>query len=68
MQQYAWYWPALADCQRAFHEFTAYRLSHGLGLVDALTSAAAIGCGETLATFNVKHFAVIARLMTGQPY
>jgi predicted nucleic acid-binding protein len=58
----------LADCQRGYQDFAAYRLSHGLGLIDALIGATAVGCGETLATFNVKHYAVIARLTTVQPH
>jgi predicted nucleic acid-binding protein len=68
LQSFPLYWPALADCQRAYQDFAAYRLSHGLGLIDALIGATAVGCGETLATFNVKHYAVIAGLTTVQPY
>jgi predicted nucleic acid-binding protein len=68
LQRYPLYWPTLADCHRGYQDFAAYRLSHGLGLIDALIGATAVGCGETLATFNVKHFAVIAGLTTVQPY
>ena len=68
LQRYALYWPKLADCQRGYQDFASYRLSHGLGLVDASIGATAVGLGETLATFNVKHFAVIARLTMFQPY
>jgi predicted nucleic acid-binding protein len=68
LQQYAQYWPTLLDCQRAYQDFAAFRLSHGLGLLDALIGHTAVGRGEPLATFNVKHFAVIAGLMTVQPY
>jgi predicted nucleic acid-binding protein len=68
LQVYPYYWPTLADCQRAYQDFATYRLSHGLGLIDALIGATAVGCGETLATFNVKHYAVIAGLTTVQPY
>jgi len=68
LQRYPLYWPTLTDCQRGYQDFAAYRLSHGLGLIDALIGATAVGCGETLATFNVKHYAVIAGLTTVQPY
>ena len=68
LRQYAVHWPTLADCQRGYQDFAAYRLSHGLGLIDALIGATAVGRGETLATFNIKHFAVIAGLTTVQPY
>ena len=27
------HWPSLADCQRAYQDFAAYRLSHNLGLL-----------------------------------
>jgi predicted nucleic acid-binding protein len=61
-------WPTEADCQRAIRDFAAYRLSNNLGLLDALIGQTAVGLGEVLATFNVKHYAVIAGLTTIQPY
>jgi predicted nucleic acid-binding protein len=61
-------WPTEADCQRALGDFTAYHLSHGLGLLDALIAACAIGRSATLCTFNVKHFRVVPGLATLQPY
>jgi predicted nucleic acid-binding protein len=36
LQRYPFYWPTLADCQRGYQDFATYRLSHGLGLIDAL--------------------------------
>ena len=68
MRKYPWHWPTLADCQRGYQDFADYRLGHGLGLIDALIGATAVGLGEPLATFNVKHFAVVAGLTTMQPY
>ena len=62
------YWPAEADMNRALQEFTGYRLSHGLGLVDALIAATALGRGEPLATFNVRHYQAVPGLVTVQPY
>jgi hypothetical protein len=38
----------------------------GLGLLDALIGATVLG--RPLATFNVKHYGVIAGLQTIQPY
>jgi predicted nucleic acid-binding protein len=61
-------WPTEADCDRALAESTAFHLSHRLGLLDALIAACAIGRAATLCTFNVKHYRVIASLMTEQPY
>jgi len=68
LQRFTRHWPTLADCQRAYQDFAAYRLGHGLGLLDALIGHTAVGRGEPLATFNVKHYAVIAGLTTVQPY
>ena len=33
------HWPTPTDCERAYQDFAAYRLSHGLGLIDALIGA-----------------------------
>jgi tRNA(fMet)-specific endonuclease VapC len=61
-------WPTESDCARALKEFTAFQLSHNLGLLDALIAACAIGGAATLCTFNVKHYRAIAGLVTEQPY
>jgi predicted nucleic acid-binding protein len=65
---YRLYWPSEADCRRALHDFAAFRLSHGTGLLDALIAYTAVGLNEPLATFNVKHYRPIASLVTVQPY
>ncbi|MGB3405350.1 MAG: PIN domain-containing protein [Microcoleaceae cyanobacterium] len=61
-------WPAENDCARALSDFTAYHLSHKIGLIDALIAACAVGCNATLCTFNVKHYKVIPGLNIEQPY
>lgn len=61
-------WPTEADCARALTDFTAFHLSHRLGLIDALIAACAVGQAATLCTFNLKHYRVIAGLVTEQPY
>ncbi len=61
-------WPTEADCNRALVDFTAYHLSHKLGLLDALIAGCAIGLSATLCTFNVKHYRMIAGLTIVQPY
>lgn len=61
-------WPAEADCSRALADFTAYNLSHGLGLLDALIAACATGLSGTLCTFNVKHYRVVPGLVLDEPY
>ena len=61
-------WPTEAECNRALADFAAYHLSHGLGLLDALIAACAIGRAATLCTFNVKHYAAIPGIATEQPY
>ena len=65
---HALFWPTVADCQQALQDFAAYHLSHNLGLLDALIGHTAVGLGAPLATFNVKHYGVIAGLKTIQPY
>lgn len=61
-------WPTTADCQRALADFTAFHLSHGLGLLDALVAAIAVGLSAELCTFNEKHYRVVPGLVTAQPY
>ena len=61
-------WPTEADCTRALSDFAAYHLPHGLGLLDAMIAACAVGLSATLCTFNVKHYQVIPGLITAQPY
>jgi predicted nucleic acid-binding protein len=57
-----------ADQQRALQDYRTFHLSHGVGLLDALIAATAIGLGAALCTFNVKHFRMIPGLVTEQPY
>lgn len=61
-------WPTETDCGQALSNFTAYHLSHGLGLLDALIAACALGLSATLFTFNDKHYRIVPGLVTAQPY
>jgi len=61
-------WPTEAEYSRALADFTAYHLSHGLGVLDSLIAACAIGRSATLCTFNVKHYTPVSGLVTLQPY
>jgi predicted nucleic acid-binding protein len=48
-------WPQQDDMQRALEEFSGLHLSHGIGLLDSLIAATAVGLDAQLLTFNVKH-------------
>jgi predicted nucleic acid-binding protein len=61
-------WPTEVDCNNALSNFTAYHLSHHLGLIDSLIAACAIGLSATLCTFNVKRYKVVPGLRIEQPY
>ncbi|HEX7446789.1 MAG TPA: PIN domain-containing protein [Pirellulales bacterium] len=61
-------WPTEADCKRALSDFASFHLSHGLGLLDAIIAACAVGRSATLQTFNRKHYAAVPRLMISEPY
>ncbi len=61
-------WPTETDCSRALSDFTAYHLSHNVGLLDALIAACATGLAATLCTFNAKHYRIIPNLVIVQPY
>jgi predicted nucleic acid-binding protein len=67
LRLYILYWPSQEDCARAFDDFAAYHLSHGLGILDALIAETAIGLGVELATFNTRHYDVVDALRTIQP-
>lgn len=61
-------WPTTADSDRALRAYPRLRLSHGVGLLDALIGECAVGLEATLCTFNVKHFRYIENLRIRQPY
>ena len=61
-------WPTESDCLRALADFRVLNLSQNLGLIDSLITAATIGLGATLCTFNVKHYRNITGLTLEQPY
>lgn len=61
-------WPSEADLTAALANSTRFRLSHGLGLIDSLIAATAVGRGATLLTFNTKHYRFIPDLAIAQPY
>ena len=61
-------WLSEADGVRALSDFTAYHLSHGLGLLDSLIAACALSRSAVLCTFNKKHYKMIPGLKTEQPY
>jgi predicted nucleic acid-binding protein len=61
-------WPTITDHQRALADFTAFHLSHGLGLLDALIAAITVGLPAELCTFNDKHYRIVPGLVTVQPY
>jgi predicted nucleic acid-binding protein len=61
-------WPSEGDCRRALADFSKFHLSHGLGLLDALIAACAVGADATLLSFNIKHYRVIPGLSVKEPY
>jgi len=62
------FWPTSSDCLRAFSDFAALHHSTGLGLLDALIAATALGLSATLYTFNIKHYSAVPGLVVQQPY
>ncbi len=61
-------WPTEADCARALSDFAALHLTQGLGLLDSLIAACALGRSATLCTFNTKHYRAIEGLAIQEPY
>jgi predicted nucleic acid-binding protein len=62
------HWPTDSDANRALVTFSQARLSHNLGVLDALIAECVIGLQASLCTFNMKHFKAITSLRTEQPY
>lgn len=61
-------WPTESDCARALSNFAALHLSQGLGLLDSLIAACAVGRSAELCTFNVKHYRMVSDLRLTKPY
>jgi predicted nucleic acid-binding protein len=49
-------------------QFAQLHLSHGLGLLDSLIAATAVGHGSALNTFNDRHYRMFAGLTIVRPY
>ena len=52
----------------ASRTFAALKLSHGLGIIDALIAATALEHGLPLYAFNIKHFGAVPGLQVIVPY
>ena len=61
-------WPTEIDCARALSDFSVFHLTHGLGLLDSLIAACALGYSATLCTFNAKHYRAVPGLSILEPY
>jgi predicted nucleic acid-binding protein len=61
-------WPSDAEFQNAANQFGKLKLSHGIGILDAISASTALTRGYDLATFNVKHFRAISGLTVIKPY
>jgi predicted nucleic acid-binding protein len=68
LRQYRLYWPSQLDSSRAYEIFARFRLSDGIGILDALIAETAVGYKLPLATFNEKHYRIIPDLNLVQPY
>lgn len=61
-------WPTPDVCQEALGSFAQFRLSHNLGLLDALIGQTAVALDLPLYTFNTKHYAALPTLKSVEPY
>jgi len=62
LKPYRLAWPSSSACDAALNVFTAYYLSHGLGILGALIGQLAVSLGLPLHTFNQKHYESIPDL------
>lgn len=56
------------DTSWAVETFRRFRLSHGIGILDALIAAPAVRLGSPLLTCNTKHFDFIPNVRIEHPY
>jgi len=68
LHPFAILWPSEADMSAALTIMTPLRLTHGLGMIDMLIAATAIGKGLPLVTCNIRYFRGVPGLVTSQPY
>jgi predicted nucleic acid-binding protein len=68
IREYQIIWPCSETCDKALTIFAEFRLSHGIGMIDALIGQMAVDRNLSLYTFNQKHYSVIPGLRTVQPY
>ena len=61
-------WPSDEDLSKALNDYLPLRLSTGIGLMDAVIAATAVGHNLPLATFNGRHFTAVPGLATVEPY
>jgi predicted nucleic acid-binding protein len=61
-------WPSPDVCAEAYSLYSRYHLSHSLAMLDALNGLLAVDLALPICTFNEKHYAVVPRLKTRQPY
>jgi len=61
-------WPSPQVADQALAIYADGRLSHNIGILDALIGQLAVSLNTPLHTFNQKHFAAIPGLSTVQPY
>jgi predicted nucleic acid-binding protein len=57
-----------ADCAWASAQHRQFRLSHGVGLLDALIASSAVRLNVPLYTLNLKHFQPLPGVIATSPY
>jgi predicted nucleic acid-binding protein len=68
LREFSIVWPSPAECDNAQRYFAVLKLSHNLGMMDALIAACAVERSATLYTFNIKHFRPYPGLTVEPPY
>lgn len=68
LASFAVLWPTESTSHQVLLEYPNARLSHSVGIMDALIAATAIAHHVAPSTFNQKHFAAFGQLTTVQPY